>query len=637
MEAHESNFLFLGIAQDFYEVPFFQRGYVWQEKNWEDLWKDLIDDNSNHFLGSIIVRDNEGEDAYAYSIIDGQQRITTISILLRICYEVLIQNESPEKVSVYGSQIGNLIYHATFDEFDKPILKPVIKHSIVDAPNYERVILHGLTDEELLDITLDSEMEKEKNQKHIGVSTDNNILKCYKFFKKKVCNKAVADQITKLFTNKKNKMIVRIDLDSTENEQAIFDTINTAGVRLSCADTIKNSIFQKAMENAKTDSERNYIKEFYTNQWEKMFAANEEDIKYWNTEIQVGRYKRNNLEILFQSIALIYKIYDPEQDPLYKLTDNYKDYLKKQIEKCNKEKLNPVDNILGFVREIVDYANIYKTFFYPLNESSSYIYGDALKRLFNILNAASISSLHPYILKLLKEADIKEGEPLSANLKKKLYEIEVYVVRSLICGSSVSNFNKECPILIRGEKSVQDYIEEKKLTDAAVELGLKSIKNNSTGRIVLFWLELYKQESDHKEDNKALFYLNYTLEHIMPVTWDKYWKIKDVPVYDTDTFKKVKDEDEAIEMRNRAVYEIGNMALLSGPLNSSISNFEIERKMNGAPNAKLKDKTGIKDHAHLMTTREVVDEYEKNKYWDERIISQRTRELSKNIIKIWAL
>ena len=76
----------------------------------------------------------------------------------------------------------------------------------------------------------------------------------------------------------------------------------------------------------------------------------------------------------------------------------------------------------------------------------------------------------------------------------------------------------------------------------------------------------------------------------MPVTWDKYWKIKDVPVYDTDTLKKVKDEDEAIEMRNRAVYEIGNMALLSGPLNSSISNFEIVMN-KGAENAYQKNYT----------------------------------------------
>ena len=51
----------------------------------------------------------------------------------------------------------------------------------------------------------------------------------------------------------------KIDLSEEDNEQAIFDTINTAGVRLSCADTIKNSIFQKAMENAQDEVVKKYI------------------------------------------------------------------------------------------------------------------------------------------------------------------------------------------------------------------------------------------------------------------------------------------------------------------------------------------------------------------------------------------
>ena len=49
--------------------------------------------------------------------------------------------------------------------------------------------------------------------------------------------------------------------------------------------------------------------------WKATFSSTVDDISYWNKEIQVGRFKRNNIEILFQSIALILEIYDLEKEP----------------------------------------------------------------------------------------------------------------------------------------------------------------------------------------------------------------------------------------------------------------------------------------------------------------------------------
>lgn len=642
MQAHESNFTFLSTIPDFYEIPFFQRGYVWEESNWEELYNDLLDENSNHFLGSVIIRDIKKNSAGPcnYSIIDGQQRLTTISILIRVCYDICFRyrsNLTEGDKNLYNSQMGNMIYHWMANEQGQAVLKPVIQHSMVDAPNFERVILNGLTRDEMDKITLDSEIIKEKNQKKAEKSKDSNILKCYKFFYNKIDgNLSICDTLRNLLCGKHN-MIVKIDLSEEENEQAIFDTINTAGVRLSCADTIKNSIFQKAMENAITEETKKYIINYYKSSWEKTFASTDEDILYWNTEIQVGRFKRNNIEILFQSIALILGIYDPEKEPLYKIPVCYKDYLSAIVKKARDNKKSPVDSVLEFVSEIINYAKIYRNCFVVPTEYSTYTYANGVERLFNILASRGITALHPYILKLFKDAEVDELDDVTTELQDKLKKVETYIVRSIVCGESVKNLNKECPILIRGEYTLDDYIKEKNLSDDRFSEGLKYIKENNVGKMLLFWIELYKQEKDKKSEKKALFYSAYTLEHVMPQTWETYWGSKVVPVVDVTTNKILADEDVAATVRGDAVYELGNMALLSGSLNSAISNYEFERKINGDPKGRMKNKEGIRAYATLATTVEIVAIYDEKKKWDETDIRKRTNKFAKDILEIWAI
>ena len=67
------------------KIPFFQRAYVWKKDNWEDLISDLLESDKNHFLGSLILKQVQSPsgDTKQVLVIDGQQRLTTLSILLR--------------------------------------------------------------------------------------------------------------------------------------------------------------------------------------------------------------------------------------------------------------------------------------------------------------------------------------------------------------------------------------------------------------------------------------------------------------------------------------------------------------------------------------------------------------------------
>ena len=67
-----------------YTIPFFQRGYVWDKDNWNQLYDSLMSDDEANFLGAIILKNGEYVNDIMYkSVIDGQQRLTTISILAR--------------------------------------------------------------------------------------------------------------------------------------------------------------------------------------------------------------------------------------------------------------------------------------------------------------------------------------------------------------------------------------------------------------------------------------------------------------------------------------------------------------------------------------------------------------------------
>jgi uncharacterized protein with ParB-like and HNH nuclease domain len=80
--------------------------------------------------------------------------------------------------------------------------------------------------------------------------------------------------------NSENKIIVLIDISEHDNEQAIFDTINSAGVRLSGTDIVKNALFQRAMELMDKDE----VIRLYEEYWDKVFAIDDDALNFWNTQ-----------------------------------------------------------------------------------------------------------------------------------------------------------------------------------------------------------------------------------------------------------------------------------------------------------------------------------------------------------------
>ena len=161
MEAHEKSFAFMNGAIRI-EIPFFQRGYVWNKDNWRDLIEDLLDEKSSHFLGSIILKaiKTESGEIPRWSLIDGQQRLTTLSVLLRACYDNLpLDTYDDEIQGDLRRQMQDMLFYK--ERSISTTRKAKIQHSLVDSPAFCKVI-NGEMKDKLDDIVLLEEATKEK-------------------------------------------------------------------------------------------------------------------------------------------------------------------------------------------------------------------------------------------------------------------------------------------------------------------------------------------------------------------------------------------------------------------------------------------------------------------------------------------
>lgn len=573
------------------KIPFFQRAYVWNEDNWEELISDLLDSRKRHFLGSLILKQVEIKTGNTKQVlvIDGQQRLTTLSILLRVLYNSF-DAELQEMCKQDGKFDVCLFYKR--DMFENELLVK-IEHSKVDKKHYQAVIRN-----EVDPATIDAN------------KCDSNVLKCFKFFADRLLAVPLEAR-KKLFSdllNPKNNILVVIDLTEEDDEQSIFDTINSAGMRLSSADIVKNVLFQRAFALYSNPQD---VETLYKDNWELVFAGDESSIAFWAAERTVGRLKRDNHEILLHSIAVIEGFFDPEKNTLTDLANIYKTH----IMRLDRRELEQ------FVVAISQYARLYQQKIYVFASSDLFQYDDYEKRLFHILNVCDVSTFHPYILYLYRELAGNQSE-----LKSALKKLETLVVRRFVCNMETKHYNRLCKEFIEDRSKVDDVLTETR--DNEFRAALQRI-NNKSAALLLFWVELYRRHTNQRYDRDELKY-TYTLEHIMPQRWEENWST--VPVID-ENGQVISNPDTAKQCRYQQIYNIGNMTLLKSSLNIALRNHQFRRKVEGEGR-----KHGIKHYAELGITKlDVVAPFEAgDQTWDETKIRKRGKEIADDVLAIWS-
>lgn len=613
MEAKERSFLFMSTAS-YYDIPFFQRAYVWDEENWSELLNNFLDHTDSHFLGSIILKQEptkSGEPS-RYMVIDGQQRLTTLSILLRACYDRLMETQdkySQKIVDGFLTDLESLLFIKANKFSETADVK--IYHSKLDKSAYQDVINGVYSDYAF--------READPRYKKSNLS---RIIRCYFYFRDELHAKEEDEiqSIWNLLTTDTNKFLVNIDLGANENEQKIFDTVNSYGVRLSSSDTIKNSVFQRYIDILRDLKETDVdiiASKLHDETWERAFSPDDEVSAYWESTRRYGRLTRDNTEVFLHSFAVINGFFDPASDNIVTLPQKYKE----EISGMERKEL---ESFLELLRE---YAGVYRRYFNVFNSDTTYSFSDYRLRLLHLCHALDVATFHPYILKLLYMNEISKELPTD-EMKELLLQLERYIVLNAICGGSTKNYNNECVQLVRERKNPRELqTESSDINRKTFNDGLRNMRVNKIPTAILFWVELFDRATKYSDITDLKY--NFTLEHIMPQKWRDNWSTETLPVYSERGYV-VTDSRDAAEIRTEHVYQIGNMTLLNSKLNTALSNNTFDKKVHGDGN---KYKHTMSSLADLYLTREVI----KNDSWDERNIRQRTAEMQDKIEKLWKI
>lgn len=568
-----------------FEIPFFQRPYVWKEENWEELWNNIVFSTSDEmpFIGSFILQTEEINNLTKYMVIDGQQRLITLSILIKAFLDSSIDLKMDE------------VYLDAINEIEKCIKQKKVVKEDMKFIKYPRIIPSSIDKEDFL-MVMETVSTKEISEK------SHNILRCYKFFMEKFteCDKNHRLSIgTKFVSN--TKFFIGIELDPKDDEQKIFDSVNRLGMKLLNSDIIKNNLYQRLKEIAEEDID---VNEIYKKNWTEVYQLNDLVRKFWEKEITIGRNKGNQLDEFLKDFATIKGLYVASQIGIDGLSKSFKDY-------TNTLSLK---ELLDFIEEITSYAHIYFDLFNRNIEDTCFDKYDNLGVLLLTFKVTKTSTFNPYLLKLIHDNP--------SNLEGVLFELEKFIIKRLIYSASTKNYNKVCERLLKSDDAI-GYLES--YSDDSIDytiypLGLSNISNDNA-KLILLIIELIKRKISGESKFATLAkYSSFQLEHILPKRWLKHWR--EVPCYNSDG-SQVVDFDLITTIREQKKLSIGNLTILKGKLNKSISNGDFQSKIKG--NGK---KLGIEDFVSgLLVAKEIVTIYEENHEWNEKYIYKREKDL----------
>lgn len=235
-------------SKTIYKIPKYQREYTWGVNEWNQLFDDIISNEEGYFLGSYICVSTRTMGTPELELIDGQQRFTTISILLAAIYSRL--NKNREKLDEDEiSTLINIKKELTYN-VEKGIYKPKLLLQVQNS---------NLDD--YLSLLYENEIISDKIKKPNNAG-NRRIYKAFKYF-----NKCIDEYIKENLHENNNEIsllldlkdkfneaiIVGIEVDSHKDAYMLFESLNNRGIPLSAVDLIKNTLISLSESSNKSD------------------------------------------------------------------------------------------------------------------------------------------------------------------------------------------------------------------------------------------------------------------------------------------------------------------------------------------------------------------------------------------------
>lgn len=452
-------------------VPIFQRNYSWQKSQYEQLWFDILraskfKEKQNHFIGSIVYIDmgTPAGRPQQLLLIDGQQRLTTISILL-CAIKDYVQKFNLETKLINLAKIKNQFLYNS-DEIDEDKYKLLL--NVQDKETYIKLI-----DNTIFTVNKPA----------------TNIIKCYEFFYERIEDFIKQyGQIDEIYAGifKLSLVLISLDKDS-DNPQMIFESMNSTGKDLSQTDLLRNYLLMDLTPEKQT--------RLYKTYWKPMEELFGEDI--YKNDVNKFDYFIRDFLILKSDTGYICKI-----NNVYENFKRY--YLDNNCEK------------FAVLRDLFTYAKYYACIdLLQENDDELKLYWQEFKKLDSHV-------VYPFLLKLYD--DYSRQILIKEDFKKILQVVISYLWRRAICEIPTNSLSKTFATLYQAVDK-DDYVNsvikafvfkssyKRFPSDYEVreKLQTKDIYHFRLRKYLLEALENYY----HKEPidlNTA----NYTIEHIMP-------------------------------------------------------------------------------------------------------------------------
>lgn len=585
-------------------VPLFQRPYVWNEENqWEPLWRDVVrvaervltspsGKHYPHFLGAVVLQQVQKQTGQMQerTIIDGQQRLTTLQLLLDALHAELLSIEALPPAMRIEPLISNASAFCSRPEDcfkvwptnrDRPAFnavmgaKPPVDYAAVGYKGERMVEAHRFFSEQV--------------REWFGPSGPHSV---------QARAAAIETVVRELL------QIVVIDLTVDENAQEIFETLNARGAQLTAADLIKNFVFQRLLETGTN------VEDAYETNWKDFETG------FWETEISVGRFRYPRSSV-FLNHWLVART--GEEVVAREVFDRFKRF-------ADHDAAVPMTALIGQVHRA---SRVYRQFVIGASTLAGPI--DRIGLFGYRTGVLESEVIKPLVLCLL---DPEKSPVPEAQLDAALAAVESWMVRRMLVRATTKNYNQLVAELVAhvsksdrtiagdtvvrflaGQSSGSRYWPD----DAEIreELGtLLAYRRLGRGRLrmALEAIEDHKRGWRHGKSGlgeERVARGKYAIEHVMPRKWVKHWPLA----------QGTHDEAD----RDRHIHTLGNLTLLTGRLNSKVS--------NGPWLGNGGKREGLESHDVLLLNRELLkaagDE------WTDEAIHMRTAELADVIIRIW--
>ena len=571
-----------------YEIPFFQRGYACEKRQWTDLFTDLdeqiidelIDDdfeNHEHFFGPIVVleRFNSDPQLRRFLVIDGQQRITTVYLILALISEQLrAKKHLSQEADRYINELERFIKNDTTDKTDDYKKLKVFSNKGDRLPTYHIVF----NNENPVSASLGADLQL--------FIPDQNRIGNFAAYATKKLKKDYSDihrlwQLSQAIL--KCLKIVWIPLDEDKDDpQAIFESLNDKGIPLSASELLCNYIFKPLMNDVTNQHET-----IHNEKWLKTIKEVDGDANYESYLRNLFSIGQNKMIGKGRRLYVFFK---------------------------NKNKKLSEKTAMGHLNEISSCAKYYNRIINPTLYHHS---NDKINAALIKIHQTNMDSCIPFLMATLREVDnnsIEEKEAI-----KIFKETLTLLVRRKICVLPVTKYDsffpslfdkiKDEPIKVEALKECMKndglYVSNQEFKTGLIENELYRTRETNFTRYVLQEIDSSMQVQNQLPDYNSL----ETIEHIMPQTTDEEWE------------KYIgKEYEELYEyQRDEVKNSLGNLCLISGTANSSLGNNPFEKKKNSY--------TDVSALTRDIKEREVV--------WNFTAIKDRSNDLAKKALKIW--